>query len=84
MSRRRALIATGIGSLVIGIVLLAVDPQARDSSYPSIIEFEFAPLAAVIAYLLVGLALSLRSRSGGHVSWAATRLASLRLKVGWA
>jgi ABC-type sulfate transport system permease component len=83
MSRRRALIATGIGSLVIGIVLLAVDPQARDSSYPSIIEFEFAPLAAVIAYLLVGLALSLRSRRG-HVSWAATRLASLRLKVGWA
>jgi hypothetical protein len=42
MSRRRALIATGIGSLVIGIVLLAVDAQARDSSYPSIIEFEFA------------------------------------------
>lgn len=62
VSRKRILIASGIGSLVVGIVLLAVDPQARDSSYPSIIEFEFAPLAAVIAYLLVGLALSLRSR----------------------
>ena len=35
-------IATGIGSLVIGIVLLAVDPQPR-LGYPSIIEFEFAP-----------------------------------------
>jgi hypothetical protein len=42
LNRAGALIATGIGSLLIGIVLLAVDPQARDSSYPSIIEFEFA------------------------------------------
>jgi hypothetical protein len=36
LNRAGALIATGIGSLLIGIVLLAVDPQARDSSYPSI------------------------------------------------
>ncbi len=42
MTRRRALIVTGVATLATGIVLLAVDPRARDSSYPSIVEFEFA------------------------------------------
>jgi hypothetical protein len=42
VAHRLALIATGMASLGTGIVLLAVDPQARDASYPSIVEFEFA------------------------------------------
>jgi hypothetical protein len=42
VSRRRALIATGVAGVILAVVLLAVDPSARDSSYPNIVEFEFA------------------------------------------
>ena len=42
MTRRRALILTGIATVLTGAVLLAIDPSARDSDYPNIVEFEFA------------------------------------------
>jgi hypothetical protein len=42
MSRRTALIVSGIAALLIGGLLLAIDPSARDRGDPSIVEFEFA------------------------------------------
>jgi hypothetical protein len=48
MSRRTALVVSGIAVLVIGGVLLAVDPKARDSGDPSIVDFEFAGTQAKV------------------------------------
>jgi hypothetical protein len=42
VSRRTALIVSGVAALAIGGLLLAIDPHARDSSDPSIVDFEFA------------------------------------------
>ena len=42
MRRRTALIVSGIAVLLIGGVLVAVDPHARDSRDPTIVDFEFA------------------------------------------
>jgi hypothetical protein len=48
MSRRTALIVSGIAMLAIGIALLAVDPKAQDSRDPSIVDFEFAGTQAKV------------------------------------
>jgi hypothetical protein len=40
--RRRALIVSGVAALLIGGLLVAIDPHARDSGDPSIVDFEFA------------------------------------------
>lgn len=42
MRRRTALIVSGVAVLLIGGLLVAIDPHARDSSDPSIVDFEFA------------------------------------------
>jgi hypothetical protein len=42
MNRRTALIVSGIATLLIGGLLVAIDPHARDSADPSIVEFELA------------------------------------------
>jgi hypothetical protein len=48
VSRRTALIVSGVAVLVIGGILLAVDPKAQDSSNPSIIDFEVAGTQAKV------------------------------------
>ena len=42
MSRRTALIALGAAALVLGILLLAIDPAREAEGNPSIVDFEFA------------------------------------------
>ena len=42
MRRRTALVVSGVAVLLIGGLLVAIDPHARDSGDPSIIDFEFA------------------------------------------
>jgi hypothetical protein len=42
MSRRTALILAAIATLALGVVEVEVDPHARDSGDPSIVDFEFA------------------------------------------
>jgi hypothetical protein len=42
VTRKRALILSGIATAVLGILLLGVDPHARDSDYPTIVDLEFA------------------------------------------
>ncbi len=48
MTRRSALIVSGMAALVIGGALLAVDPKAQDSGDPSIVDLEFAGTQAQV------------------------------------
>jgi hypothetical protein len=42
VTRKRALIISGVATAVLGLLLLGIDPRARDADYPTIVDLEFA------------------------------------------